>query len=279
MTVMQDIPGLFTSFLAGLLSFLSPCVLPLIPVYLSFITGETAASLKSDDKNRSAVLIRTVAFSLGFTAVFVALAVIFGGGMKMLGSGADALINRIAGIIILILSANFVFDFIPFLRSEYRNTGTSSRAGASGEAGTSGASAAKAFLLGVSFAAGWTPCVGPILSSILLFAGRGGNVAGAALLLSSYSLGFALPFFLVGLFFGKALPVLGWFKKRMQLIKILSALLLFSFGIAMLTGGLSAIPAFLMKGGYVLADIAETGPVWIRPVAGLASKWLLFTGL
>lgn len=282
--MMSELPGLLTSFFAGLLSFLSPCVLPLIPVYISFITGESASELRSDSRNRSAVLLRTASFSLGFTVVFVALAIIFGGGMKMLGSGADAVINRVAGIIVLVLAANFLFDFIPFLRGEYRRTNSGKPA-----AGEQAAlkerkknpvkAGAKAFLLGVSFAAGWTPCVGPILSSILLYAGRGGDIAGAALLLGFYSLGFALPFFLVGMFFGKALPVLGWFKRHMKAVKIVSAVLLFFFGIAMLTGGLSAVPSFLMKTGYQLADLAENGPALVRPVAGLLSKWFLFSGL
>lgn len=276
--MMQELPGLFKSFLAGLLSFLSPCVLPLIPVYISFITGESASELKSGQSNRTAVLLRTGSFSLGFTIVFVGLAILFGGGMKMLGSGADAVINRAAGIIILILAANFVFDFIPFLRSEYRHTQNGSGTQRS-EARNNGASSAKAFLLGVSFAAGWTPCVGPILSSILLFAGRSGSIAQSVILLSLYSLGFALPFFLAGLFFSRILPVLGWFKKHMRAVRIVSALLLFSFALAMLTGSLSAIPSFLMKSGYALAEIAETGPAWLRPAAQAVSGWLLFTGL
>lgn len=284
-----SVPSLFTSFAAGLLSFLSPCVLPLIPVYLSFITGESTEDLKEGRVAKSAVLFRTTSFVLGFTIVFVALALIFGGGMKMLGSGLDVVINRVAGVIILILAANFAFDFIPFLRMELRGSvGAKPGSASADSADASGSRSSKehfnatligslkSFLLGVSFAAGWTPCIGPILSSLLLYAGSSGNVGHSMLLLSLYSVGFALPFFVFGLFFGRLLPVLNWFKKHMKAIKIISALLLFFFGLAMLTGSLGNLPALIVKTGYWFQELAETGPAWFRPLARFLSAWFLF---
>lgn len=266
--MIASLPSFFTSFLAGLLSFLSPCVLPLIPIYISFITGESLSDLQKGNRNKFSSLIKTLFFSLGFTLVFVILAIIFGGGMKLLGSGLNTVINKIAGLIIILLGLNFLFDFIPFLRADFRKTKTPQ---------SNSKSNTKAFLLGVSFAAGWTPCVGPILSSLLLFAGQGGDILKASLLLTIYSLGFALPFFLVGLFFGQALPILNWFKKHMRGIQIISALLLFAFGIIMLFGGLSSLPILIIKAGYWFEEVSINGPKLFRPIALILSRWFLFS--
>lgn len=297
-------PGVFAALAAGLLSFLSPCVLPLIPVYLSFISGESASALGMTGKKgdstavsgtgdgrssrskrgiRAVLLIRTLFFVAGFTLVFTALAIIFGGGMKFIGSSATVWINRGAGVLVIVLGLNTLFDFIPFLRGEYR---ISEPGAVNNTAQTGGgkASAArfggplKAVLLGMAFAAGWTPCVGPILSSILLFAGQDGNAARAALLLAAYSAGLGIPFILTGLFLDRAAPVLGWFKKHMTAVKIVSGLLLIGFGIALLAGSLSGITVFFLKAGYAMEELAQTGPAWFRPVAGFFSRWFTFQG-
>lgn len=283
------VPGLLAAFAAGLVSFLSPCVLPLIPVYLSFISGESVAALglgggsaageegrDSRKGIRAVLLTRTLFFVAGFTLVFTALALIFGGGMRFVGSSASLWINRGAGILVIVLALNTLFDFIPFLRSEIRvaSPGSSAPAGSKAAAG----SPVKALLLGMAFAAGWTPCVGPILSSILLFAGQGGDLIRSALLLGAYSAGLGLPFILTGLFLDRATPILRWFKKHMRGVKIVSALLLFGFGLALLADSLSGITIFFLKAGYAMENLAAEGPEWFRPLASFLARWLSFQG-
>ncbi len=285
-------PGMLAALAAGLLSFLSPCVLPLIPVYLSFISGESAAALgmsrspaaKSQGSPagkgiRAALLVRTLFFVAGFTLVFTVLAIVFGGGMRFVGSSASLWINRAAGVLVVVLGLNTLFDFIPFLRGEYRLAEPGAAAGTAGEGKANrAASPLKATLLGMAFAAGWTPCVGPILSSILLFAGQGGDVARAALLLASYSAGLGIPFILTGLFLDRATPVLAWFKRHMTAVKVASGILLVAFGVALLAGSLSGITVFFLKAGYAMEEFAESGPAWFRPVASFLARWLTFQG-
>lgn len=280
-------PGILASLAAGLLSFLSPCVLPLIPVYLSFISGESAAALgmsrasgpegkpaRAGGKLRMVLLVRTLFFVAGFTLVFTALAIVFGGGMRFVGSSASLWVNRVAGILVIVLALNTVFDFIPFLRGEYRVA----EPGAGGTDTARAWNPLRAVLLGMAFAAGWTPCVGPILSSILLFAGQEGNIARSAFLLMAYSAGLGIPFILTGLFLDRATPVLSWFKRHMTAVKIVSGILLLGFGIALLAGSLSGITVFFLKAGYAMEELAATGPEWFRPVAGFLARWFTFQG-
>lgn len=224
---MTDVPGLFAALAAGLLSFLSPCVLPLIPVYLSFISGESVEALRGA-RRRWVLLGRSATFVAGFTVVFVALALAFGGGMGLVGMGSSRAVmralTRVAGVVVILLAINILFDFIPFLRFERRaSPRASERIGA-----------LRAFLIGMAFAAGWTPCVGPILSSILLYAGNGGSAFRAALLLAAYSAGLGIPFILSGLFLDRALPLLNLLKRHMRAIKIVSAVLLIALAIPLL---------------------------------------------
>jgi cytochrome c-type biogenesis protein len=245
----QDMPGLFATFAAGLLSFLSPCVLPLVPAYLSFISGESVSSLKSGSARRFPLLLRSLAFVAGFTAVFVALAVFVGGGMGFAGARVRLVLPRIAGAFIVVIALNVAFDFIPFLRNTFKpapKTGGPRpvKADASGPLGVV-VSLGKAVLLGMTFAAGWTPCVGPILSSILLFAAQDGNALRSAGLLAVYSAGLGIPFVLAGLFLDRMTGLLDWFKRHSTGVRVISAILLGSLGLAMLTGGLAGVTAAL----------------------------------
>jgi len=225
---MTDAPGLFAAFAAGLLSFLSPCVLPLIPVYLSFISGESVEALREGSRRRWLLLGRSATFVAGFTFVFVALALAFGGGMGLVGLGSSRavmrILTRVAGVVVILLALNILFDFIPFLRFERR--------AAPRLAGKIGA--LRAFLIGMAFAAGWTPCVGPILSSILLYAGNGGSAFRSGLLLAAYSAGLGIPFILSGLFLDRALPLMNLIKRHMLAVRIVSAILLIALAIPLL---------------------------------------------
>ena len=262
-----SLPGLLGAFFAGLLSFLSPCVLPLIPVYLSFISGESLSEIREGGSGRFRLFLRSLSFVLGFTAVFVLLAILFGTGARFIGSSLPRTIMRGAGVVVIILGLNMLFDFIPFLRGEVK-----------AHAPSSAASFSKAFLFGMLFAAGWSPCIGPILSSILLFAAQAGNIAKAAFLLGAYSLGLGIPFLLVGLFFDKTEPLLRWFKQHAHGVKITAGLLIIFFGILMVTAGLTSITAFFIKLGYTLEDYARTGTPPFSTIARVLARWLQFQG-
>ena len=263
-----SLPGLFGAFFAGLLSFLSPCVLPLIPVYLSFISGESLTEIREGSSGRMRLFLRSISFVLGFTVVFVLLAILFGTGARFIGSSAPRVIMRVAGVVVIILGLNMLFDFIPFLRGEIK-----------AQAPNSAASFSKAFFFGMLFAAGWSPCIGPILSSILLFAAQSENAVKAALLLGAYSLGLGIPFLLVGLFFDKTEPLLRWFKQHARGVKITAGILIIFFGILMVTAGLASITAFFTKIGYALEDYAQTGTPPFSSIAGALARWLQFQGV
>ncbi len=283
-----SLPGIFGAGLAGLLSFLSPCVLPLIPVYLSFISGESLAEIREAKTGRLRLFLRSLSFVAGFTVVFVLLAILFGSGARFIGSSIPRIVMRVAGGLVIILGINMIFDFIPFLRNQFKvqTSRTAVKYGAEEEAeqtgsafGRAAASFFKAFLFGMLFAAGWSPCIGPILSSILIFAAQSGNAGQAALLLCAYSVGLGLPFLLVGLFFDQAQPILRWFKQHAHGVKITAGILIIFFGILMLTAGLSSISASFLKIGAALEEYANTGIPPFSSIAGVLARWLQFQGV
>lgn len=282
----MNAPGLLSALAAGVLSFLSPCVLPLIPAYLSFISGATASEL-SARSTRARVFLRSLAFSAGFTLAFTILGIVFSGGAMFVGRGsASKYIGIAGGILVVLLGLNLLFDFIKLLDIDARLIGKFSGKKAHGSL--------SAALLGFAFAAGWSPCIGPILASILLFAGREGNILRAAALLFSYSLGFALPFLATGLFFEKLKPLLSFFTRHGKAVRSVSGIVLILFGIAMAAGSLGSLSSIASKAGYgIEAFVAKNGEaarligagIWaavaiafmmpsaLRGKRGLAPKW------
>jgi len=248
----MNAPGLFSAAFAGMLSFLSPCVLPLIPAYLSFISGATAAELKAG-QSRGKIFMRSLSFSAGFTLAFTLLGIIFSGGAMFVGQGgASRYIGIAGGILVIILGLNLLFDFIKLLDADARLLGRVTGKKTGGNFG--------AVVLGFAFAAGWSPCIGPILASILLFAGRNGNIPQAIALLFSYSLGFAIPFLLTGLFFDKLKPLISFFSRHGQAVRRVSGIVLILFGIAMAAGSLGSISAIASRAGYSLEAFVEARP-------------------
>lgn len=221
------------AFVAGLLSFLSPCVLPLIPSYLSFVGGTTLGDLERNRSTRLRVLSRSVFFVLGFSLVFVALGVAFSAVLGGLGR-LTRVINLAAGLIVVFLGLNTIFDFWGLLARERR-----------AHVDKRPRSIAGALLVGMAFAAGWAPCVGPILSSILLLAGTQGTIAPAAILLMIYSLGLGLPFLLTGFFFSRARRLLDRLRPRMRAIKTTSGLFLIGIGFLIAFGRMQRFNTFL----------------------------------
>jgi cytochrome c-type biogenesis protein len=199
--------NLVLAFVAGLLSFLSPCVLPLIPSYLSFVSGVSFQELSErHGVARSVIMVRTAFFVLGFSIVFVVLGILFAG-PAMLFSGASRWINLGAGVIVILLGFNVMFDVFSGLNLERRMQVSKRPANAAG-----------AVVVGMAFGAGWSPCIGPILASILLLAGSQGGTGRAALLLAVYSAGLGLPFLLAGAAFTRVSRSIQRIKRYFPLI-------------------------------------------------------------
>jgi len=217
------------AFLAGVVSFLSPCVLPLIPGYVSMISKMSFEELidKESEGKKSKILIPSLLFVLGFSFVFVTL----GASASFLGTFLHenkVLLLRISGVIIILFGL-FSMDIvrIPQLQRERRlNIGE-------GNLGLF-----SIFLIGIAFGFGWTPCVGPILASILLYASTAEGAGKGAALLFVYSLGLGLPFILTGLALSKALTAFGWIKRNYRIYQILVGGTLIVVGILMVTNKL-----------------------------------------
>jgi len=213
--------GLFISFMAGTLSFVSPCILPLIPAYISYISGVSIKELTSQDKApafKRKIVISSLLFIAGFSIVFIgmgATATTFG---KLISSHI-IMLRRIAGIVILIFGLYIAgWLKLSFLYSEKKFHIKMSP------------SLFGSFIMGLTFAFGWTPCVGPILASILSYAATQETVAKGIQLLSAYSLGLGVPFFLTGIATGSFLKLFGKIKNYLHLIEIISGIFLIIIG-------------------------------------------------
>jgi cytochrome c-type biogenesis protein len=223
---MQDISYPF-AFLAGILSFLSPCVLPLLPSYVSFITGISFEDLTAgmDRKRiRYLTLTNSFAFVSGFSTVFIALGLSSSAIGNFLFEYLD-LIRIIGGILVII----FGLFIAGFLKLDFLMRDKKIRLGGkpAGYLGT--------FVVGMTFAAGWSPCIGPILGTILVYAGSKGSAVYGLKLLTAYSLGLAVPFFVSALAINSFLSYSKKLARYMRVIMIISGLLLIVFGIMLLT--------------------------------------------
>lgn len=239
--------SLLTAFGGGVLSFLAPCVLPLVPAYLSFMTGLSRSEIAEEGSAR--VLVPSLLFTLGFTAVFVLLGAAAGFASSTLGpvlGRYDRVIEILAGIVVFLMGL-FVLGVIraPWLAAEARfDMAKSRRFGR-----------AASFVMGLAFGFGWTPCVGPILAVILGVAAATGDVARAALLLLAYSAGLAVPFLITALFFGRLTSTLAWFNRHSLAINRVAGVILVSFGVLIATGQLGALSSLLTRALPFLGEL------------------------
>jgi len=224
------------AFVAGIVSFLSPCVLPLVPGYVSMLSGASVEELKagSDASLVSRILRNSLAFILGFSLVFVAL----GASATAVGTfllARRTVFNVVAGILIIIFGLHLTgLVKIPFLYRDARlNTGAPRR-------GITGS-----FLLGFAFAFGWTPCIGPILTGILALAATRETLFQGMFLLAVYSAGLAIPFLLTSLGLSQFLRFYGRFRKHLQAVEVGSGVLLIA------VGALMAFNKFTVLSGYL----------------------------
>lgn len=228
-----------TAFGAGILSFLSPCVLPIVPAYLSLITGLTVGDLREGDtKVLPRVALDTGLFVAGFTVVFVLLGLLTTAVGDALFQN-QATLTRISGALVILMALYLAGSQIlmaPRMYQEFRFHPNLDRFG---KAATP--------IAGAAFGLGWTPCIGPVLGAVLSFAAQGQSLVRATVLLVAYSLGLGVSFLAVGLAFGKLTTPLQWVKRHSRAITFASAAVLFVFGVILLTDNLAEVSARLTR--------------------------------
>lgn len=238
------LPAMTVALLAGIISFLSPCVLPIVPPYLAYMSGVSIGEMRDVAAARRKVALSALFFVLGLSTVFLFL------GFTASAIGTVFLqyqdwFNTVAGIVVMGFGAHFVGVYrIPFLDREARL-----------DAGNRGGSAFGAYVLGLAFAFGWTPCIGPQLGAILSLAASEGSVARGTLLLGVYAAGLGVPFLLVAVFLPQLGGLMGWMKRHMEQIERVMGLLLWTIGLLMLTGGFSSFSYWLLENFPALATL------------------------
>ena len=232
--------GYAGALLAGLLSFLSPCVLPLVPPYLCYLGGITFEQLTDEKAAESGVanrvLMAAIAFVLGFTLVFTAMGATASAIGQLLARHMT-LLAQIAGVVIIVMGLHFLGLFkIGFLMREARFHSESRPTSLLG-----------AFLVGIAFAFGWTPCVGPALAAILFVAGSEDEIFHGATLLATYALGIGIPFLAAALLVRPFMGLMTRFRRHMQRIEQAMGVLLIITGILFITGGMNDIGFWLLE--------------------------------
>ncbi|MDO8883231.1 MAG: cytochrome c biogenesis protein CcdA [Pseudotabrizicola sp.] len=230
------LPAMLIALMAGVLSFLSPCVLPIVPPYLAYMGGISMTDMRGDATARRRVIVPALFFVMGLSTVFLLL------GFTASAFGAfflqnQMLFSRISGAVVLVFGLHFIGLFrIPMLDREARL-----------DAGDRGGSAFGAYVLGLAFAFGWTPCIGPQLGAILSLAAQEGSVQRGTLLLGVYALGLGLPFLLAALFVERSLGLMQRLKPHMKTIERVMGVLLIIVGLALLTGAFTDFSWWLLE--------------------------------
>ena len=227
------LPAAMVAMLAGILSFLSPCVLPVVPPYLAYMTGVGVSGLRQGE--RSAV-VPALFFVLGLSTVFLLMGMAASAFGRMFLQYQDWL-ARGAGVVVIVMGLHFLRIIrIPILDSEARL-----------DTGDRGGSTMGAYVLGLAFAFGWTPCIGPQLGMILSLAATGGEVSRGAGLLAVYAIGLGIPFLLSAIFINRAMGVMNRIKPYLTVIEKIMGALLVVVGVALLTGAFSMFAYWLLE--------------------------------
>ncbi len=218
------------AFAVGFVSFISPCVLPLVPGYLSAVSGVSIAEMRTGERSTVKILVPALVFCLSFTVVFVALGMTATGLGSSLQGSRDTL-DKIAGAVIVALGVFFLLTpFVPKLNREWRPDALITRAGSGGP-----------LVAGAAFAVAWTPCVGPTLGSILSAAATQDTVGKGGILLAFYSLGLAVPFLLTALAFTRMTTAFRWLRDRYLIVTAVSGVILITMGLLLFTGELQRL--------------------------------------
>ncbi len=230
------LPAMAIALFAGAISFLSPCVLPIVPPYLAYMSGVSVTEMEAGGAARQKAIVAALFFVLGLSTIFVLL------GFTASAFGTfflqnQILLARVSGVVVILFGLHFLGILrIPFLDREARL-----------EAGDSSGSAFGAYILGLAFAFGWTPCIGPQLGMILSLAATEASVTRGTALLAVYAAGLGLPFLLVAAFFPSMSGLMGWMKRHMERIERIMGLLLWTVGLFMLTGQFTAFSWWLLE--------------------------------
>ena len=218
-------PAMFVALLGGLISFASPCVLPIVPPYLAYMGGVSMDDMSATAQARRRVVLAALFFVLGLSTVFILLGFTASSFGRLFLSNQDWFVSG-AGILVMVFGAHFLGVIrIGLLDREVRIEG-----------GHRGGSAFGAYILGLAFAFGWTPCLGPILGTILALAADTATPAKGVILLATYAAGLGIPFVLVAVFFPSLKGLMGWMKRHMMRIERIMGVLLWTVGLMMVTG-------------------------------------------
>lgn len=232
---MHGLPLPLAAFLAGILSFLSPCVLPLVPGYVSLISGATVEDLRSDERHMlGTVMLHSLTFILGFSVVFIALGAV-ATSIGQLANEYHNLLAKIAGVIVIVFGLHLTG--LLKIKALYADKRLHDVKG--------GSSALGSFAVGFAFAFGWTPCIGPILATILVFAGAQQTVLKGVLLLAVYSLGLAVPFLLTSLGVDRFLGFYTKFRRHLHTVEVVSGVLLIAVGVLIFMNNLKLLSGYL----------------------------------
>lgn len=230
------LPAIIVALMAGVISFLSPCVLPIVPPYLAYMSGVSLNDMSSVAAGRRRATVTALFFVMGLSTVFLLL------GFTASAFGAfflqnQILFSQISGVVVIVFGIHFLGIFrIPFLDREARM-----------DAGDKSGSSFGAYVLGLAFAFGWTPCIGPQLGAILSLAASEASVTRGTLLLGIYAMGLGIPFLLAAMFMTRAVGLMNRLKRHMKTIERVMGLLLLGVGIAMLTGAFSTFSFWLLE--------------------------------
>ncbi|MDP3769486.1 MAG: cytochrome c biogenesis protein CcdA [Candidatus Sungbacteria bacterium] len=232
---------LIGAFLGGLISFLAPCVLPIIPGFLAYLAG---ASTKDTGSKRKEIFINSIFFVLGFSVIFALLGVLLNTLLEHIAYDVQTWLSRIGGVMIIFFGLYLIgLIKIPFLEKEHK-FGVKTKFSAKGISvlGEKSARYATSFLFGLAFAAGWTPCVGPALGVILGLAAT--QPGSAFILLLTYALGLGIPFLIVGAFTGQAADIINRHLAAFKYLNIIFGVILLALGVLIFTQKLSLIANF-----------------------------------
>jgi cytochrome c-type biogenesis protein len=230
------VAALMIAFGAGILSFLSPCVLPIVPPYLAYMGGISMQELTEEGRASRRAILPALFFFMGLSTVFLLLGFTASTMGHLFVRNAE-LFGQIAGAVVIVFGLHFLGVFrIPFLMREARI-----------DAGDRGGSAFGAYVLGLAFAFGWTPCIGPVLGAILTLAATDATVARGTAMLGVYALGLGLPFLLAAVFVQRSMGLMQRLKRHMAVIEKVMGLLLLAVGLALITGAFSAFSWWLLE--------------------------------
>lgn len=230
------LPAMVIALIAGAISFLSPCVLPIVPPYLAYMGGVTVSELEDRENPSNKAIMPALFFVLGLSTVFL----ILGFAASSIGRTFlqyQSYFNTAAGLVVMFFGLHFIGIFrLRILDQEARF-----------DAGDRGGSSFGAYILGLAFAFGWTPCIGPQLGAILSLAASEGSVERGTLLLGVYAIGLGVPFLLFAIFLPRLGGFMRWMKRNLQKIELIMGLLLWTIGLLMLTGGFAAFSYWLLE--------------------------------